>query len=178
NRPAVNNHYFAIHKTIAIADHERGVLSQLFRTAEPAARSPEVVHLQPTLRQSLRQIGVKNSSGYRVNLDSEGAGLARQAFGETNHGRFRSGVVHGSWQSPDGADGSDVEDAAGALSNHLLVKGFGNGKKTAHVGVDNFVPGLVGGYRKVIAAIDGCVVDQDIHAAPFMHQFSSQMLQP
>ncbi len=34
NRPTINNHNFAIHETVAIANHERGILSELFRAAK------------------------------------------------------------------------------------------------------------------------------------------------
>jgi hypothetical protein len=85
--------------------------------------------------------------------------------------------VHGGRQGADSPDRSDVEDAAGALPDHLLVKRFGDGKQTAHVGVDDFIPGLIGGGGKVIPAIDGGVVHQNVHPAPFLHQLAGQMLQ-
>ena len=69
-------------------------------------------------------------------------------------------------QRAQGADGSDVEDASLPLANHLFVDRLGDGEEAAHVRIDDFVPGAVGGGGKVIAAIDGRVVDEDIDAAP------------
>jgi hypothetical protein len=34
NRPAIDDHNLAIHKTVAFADHERGVFGQLGRAAQ------------------------------------------------------------------------------------------------------------------------------------------------
>ncbi len=77
-------------------------------------------------------------------------------------------------QGPHSADGSDVENASLSLPDHLLVNRLGDGEKTVDIRVDHFVPRAVGRSGKVIAAIDGSVIDQNIDAAPLLHQFARQ----
>ena len=36
NRAAINDNHFAIHKAVAIADHERGIFGKFFRAAKTA----------------------------------------------------------------------------------------------------------------------------------------------
>src|SRR5581483_391194 len=74
------------------------------------------------------------------------------------------------------ADGSNVEDAAGALPDHLLVDRFGYREETPDVRADYFIPRTIGCRRKIIAAINGCVINEDVDAAPFLDQFAGQML--
>ncbi len=66
----------------------------------------------------------------------------------------------------------------GALPNHLLVHRLSNGEQAADIGADDFVPGAISRGREIIAAIDGRIVDEDIYAAPILHQLARQMLQP
>jgi len=60
------------------------------------------------------------------------------------------------------ANRSNVEDATGPLANHLFVNWFGHGKKTADVRIDDLIPGTIRRRRKIVAAIDGCVIDDNI----------------
>src|SRR5881275_487308 len=80
--------------------------------------------------------------------------------------------MNGGGQSAHRADGSDVENDSLPLANHLLVDRFGNREKTVHIRVNHFIPGAVGGRGEVVTAINGGVVDEDVDAAPLLHQFA------
>src|SRR5260370_160388 len=73
------------------------------------------------------------------------------------------------------ADGSDVEDSAFALPNHLLIDRFRHREQTPYVRVDDFIPRPIRSRRKVIASIDCGIIDQDVNPAPFLNQLSRQM---
>ncbi len=133
------------------------------------------MHLEQPLRKLVRQIGIEDSRGNRVHADAKGAGLSREAFGKANHRRFGSCVVDGGRQRAHGANRSDVQDLSFALPDHLFVDGLGHCKQAADVRANHFVPRAVGGGGKVVAAIDGGIVDQDIDATPFSDEFPGQM---
>src|SRR5215831_17922490 len=126
--------------------------------------------------QGLRQIGVEDSGGNRIDADAKISRFAGQTFRETDHRRLRCSVVHRGRQRAQSANRSDVENLSLSLSNHLLVNRLGDGKQTAYVRVDYFVPGTVGGRRKVVAAINRRVVHQNVEAAPVMDELASQVL--
>src|SRR5207253_1537500 len=128
--------------------------------------------IQPALRQRLSEIGIKDSGSDGVDRDTEGGGFARETLRKANHGGLRGRVMNGGRQRANGADGGDVEDRAFALANHLLIDRFGHREKTVDVGVDDFIPRSIRGGRKVIAAIDRGIVDQDVNPAPFLNQLS------
>lgn len=173
---AVNYDDLAVHEAVAVGDHEGSVFGQFFGTAQTTARDPELMHLKQALWQSVRKVCVKDSGGDGVDGDAEGGGFARKTFGEAYDGCLRRRVMHGGRQRADSAYGSDVEDCPFALANHLLVDGFGDGEKTVDVRVDDLVPGAVCGRGKVIAAIDGRVVDENIYAAPLFYELACQAL--
>ena len=134
------------------------------------------MHLQQAIRKRLGQIGIEDSRRNRVDLHAERAGFTRQAFGETDHRRFRSCVVDRRRQGAHRADRSDVENDSLSLPDHLFVDRFGDGKETTDVGVNHFVPGAIGRGREVVAAIDGRVVDENVDAAPLLDQFACHLL--
>jgi hypothetical protein len=68
---AVNDDDLAVHEAVAIAAHERRVLSELRRSPETPFRNPEVVHLEQPLRQSVTEIGVEDAGSDGVDGDSE-----------------------------------------------------------------------------------------------------------
>ena len=74
------------------------------------------------------------------------------------------------------ADRCDVKDSAFALTNHLFVDRFRYCEEAAYVRVDNFVLRSIRGRRKVVAAINRGIVDQDVDPAPFLNQLSRQVL--
>src|SRR5437016_133916 len=108
DRATVHYDDFAIHERVTIADHKGGEFSEFFRPAETATGNPELVHLQPALRQRLSEICIKDSGSDGVDRDAEGGGLAREALCKTNHRGLRSRVMDGSRQRANRADGSDV----------------------------------------------------------------------
>src|ERR1051325_1355230 len=125
----------------------------------------------------MREVCVEDSGGNGVDGDAEGGRLAREAFGKADDGGLGRGVVHGGGQSPDRSDGSDVEDRSLALANHLLIDGLGDGEQPVDVGIDDLVPGAVSGRGKIVAAIDGGVIDKDVYALPLLDKLARQSFQ-
>jgi hypothetical protein len=132
------------------------------------------VHLQQVRRQGVREFCVEDSGGDGVDGDVEVRGLARKAFGKTDHRGLRGGVVDGSGERADRADGGDVENRALALADHLLVDRLRHGEEAADVRSDHFVPGAVGRRREIVAPVDRRVVDENINAAPLLYELARQ----
>src|ERR1044071_1188707 len=174
---AVHDDDFAVHEAVAFADEEGGDFGQLGGAAHAAGGGPELVHLDEAVGQLVRQLRVEDAGGDGVDGDAEGRGLARQTLREADDGGLRRGVVDGRGERADGPDGGDVEDRALALPNHLFINRLGDGEEAVDVGVDDRVPGAVGGGGEVVAAVDGGVVDEDVQAAPLLHEFPRHVLE-
>ena len=76
NRAAVDDNDLAVHKTVSVASHERGVFGKFGRAPETSLRNPKVVHLQETVGQSVAEIGVEDPGSDRVDGDAEVGSLA------------------------------------------------------------------------------------------------------
>lgn len=73
---AVDDDDLAVHETVSIAAHERGVLGELGRLAGPSLGNPKVVHLQQTFGKGVAEVGVEDTGGDRVDGDAEVCSLA------------------------------------------------------------------------------------------------------
>lgn len=73
---AVDDHDFAVHETVSVADHEGRVLGELGRQADPSLRYPEVMHLEQPLGQGVAEVGIEDAGGDSIDGDPEVGGLA------------------------------------------------------------------------------------------------------
>src|SRR5918912_714996 len=126
--------------------------------------------------QRVREVCVEDAGGDGVDGDAEVGRLARQAFSETDHRRLRGRIVHGGRERTDCADGSDVEDRAFALAQHLFVDRLGDGEEAVDVRVYDVIPRAVGGGGEVVRLVDGGVVDEHVHAAPLFDELAHDAL--
>ena len=69
-------------------------------------------------------------------------------------------------QSPQRADGSDVEDTSFPLPDHFLVDRLGDRKQAVDIGMNHFIPGAVCGGSEIVTTVDSCVIDEHVDAAP------------
>jgi hypothetical protein len=79
-------------------------------------------------------------------------------------------------QCSHGADGSDVKYASLPLADHLFVDWFGYGEETVNIGMNHFIPGAVRSSGKVVSAVNGRVIYQDIYPAPLLDQLPRDTL--
>src|SRR5258706_2938685 len=123
----------------------------------------------------MRQVGIENTGGNRIDADAKGSRFTRKAFGKADHRGFRGGVVNRRRQRAHSANRSDIQYLSFALPDHLLVYRLGYSKQAADIGANYFVPGAIGCSSEIIAAIDGRIVYQTIDAAPFSDELPGQM---
>src|ERR1051325_11541256 len=79
-------------------------------------------------------------------------------------------------QGPHRTNRSYIENLTVPLPDHLLVDWLSHGEQAAHVRINHLIPRAIGGGGKIVAAIDGGIVDQDIDPAPFVDQIAGQVL--
>ena len=126
------------------------------------------------LDEVVGQIGGDKAGGDGIDGDATLTDFFGQALGQTDHARFRGGIVALSGVAGDAGHAGDIDDPAAALSHHDSCSRSGAVPGALEIGVDHQVPIRFFHHHNDVIARRAGIVHQDVQPPEFFLDIANQ----